>query len=207
MGGGGHVNCINTSLAFVALIYSSLNKMPAPTYSFETLLNMPDCLFRMSNKNSRTVDDENGIHLVDPISKKLLSLPIATTDDPFPGLTCEDLINAIFEWNWPVPVFSSTHDIGWWLYFALRQFKEDKIGLGDTVRLTVIQTKSSSGSQLLQSNAVDILEAMLEYKKRDPWMYGAAIEYAQASSQHLHCDVASDFILWSYEFTFQVSTD
>ena len=121
---------------------------------------MPHCLFRMSNKNSRTADDENGIHLVDPKSKTLLSLPVATIDDPFPGLTCEDLINAIFEWNWPVPVFSSTHDIGWWLYFALRQFKEDKIGLGDTVRLTVIKTRSSSGSQLLQSNAVDILEAM-----------------------------------------------
>jgi len=151
----------------------------------------------MANKNSRTADDENGIHLVDPESKTLLSLPVATIDDPFPGLTCEDLIKAIFEWNWPVPVFSSTHDIGWWLYFALRQFKEDKIGLGDTVRLTVIKTRSSSGSQLLQSNAVDILEAMLEYEKRDPGMYASAVAFAKASPQHLHCDVASDYIVWS----------
>jgi hypothetical protein len=181
--------------------------MSAPTYSFETLLNSPQWLFRMSNKNSRTVDDENGIHLVDPISKIPLSLPVATTDDPFPGLTCKDLIDAIFEWNSPVPVFSSTHDIGWWLYFALMQFKKPKIGLEDTVRLTVIKTKSQTGSWLLESSAADTLEAMSEYKKPNPWIYAAAIDFAKASSQHLHCDVASDFIVWSYEFTLQVSTD
>jgi hypothetical protein len=181
--------------------------MSAPEYSFETLLNSPQWLFRMSNKKSRTVDDENGIHLVDPISKIPLSLPVATIDDPFPGLTCKDLIDAIFEWNWPVPVFSSTHDIGWWLYFALMQFKKPKIGLEDTVRPTVIKTKSQSGTHLLESSAVGVLEAMSEYKNPDDWKFAAVLDFAQASSQHLHCDVASDFIVWSYDFTLQVSTD
>jgi hypothetical protein len=87
------------------------------------------------------------------------------------------------------------------------QFKKPKIGLEDTVRLTVIKTKSLSGSQLLESNAADILEAMSEYKKPNPWIYEAAIDFAKASSQHLHCDVAREFIVYSYEFNLQVSTD
>jgi hypothetical protein len=68
----------------------------APTYSFETLLISPHWLFRMSIKNSRTVVDENGTHLVDPISKILLHRPVATIEDPFPDPACEDLIDAIF---------------------------------------------------------------------------------------------------------------
>jgi hypothetical protein len=85
--------------------------MPAPKYSLEDLLNMPDCQFRMSNKNSRTVDDENGIHLVDPDTETRLSILQATADDPFPGLTCEDLTDAVLEWGGPVPVFSTTRDL------------------------------------------------------------------------------------------------
>jgi hypothetical protein len=41
------------------------------------------------------VVDENGIHLVDPTSKTLMQRPVATFDDPFPDLTCEDVIDAI----------------------------------------------------------------------------------------------------------------
>jgi len=37
-------------------------------------------------------------------------------------------------------------------------------------------------------------------------MYASAVAFAKASSQHLHCDVTSDFIVWSYEFDLQVST-
>jgi hypothetical protein len=112
-----------------------------------------------------------------------------------------------FQWNSPVPVFSSTHDIGWWLYFASMQFREGKIGPEGTVRLTVIKTKSLSGSQLLESNAADILETTSEYKKPNPWIYAAAIDFAKASSQHLHSDVAREIIVYSYEFNLQVSTD
>jgi hypothetical protein len=110
-----------------------------------------------------------------------------------------------FQWNWPVPVFSSTHDIGWWLYCASMQFREGKIGPEGTVRLTVIKTKSLSGSQLLESNAADILETMSEYKKPNPWIYAAAIDFAKAL--HLHFDVAREIIVYSYEFNLQVSTD
>ena len=52
-----------------------------------------------------------------------------------------------------------------------------------------------------------VLEAMSEYKNPDDEKFAAVLDFAQASSQHLHCDVASDFIVWSYDFTLQVSTD
>jgi hypothetical protein len=179
----------------------------APTYSFETLLNSPHWLFRMSIKNSRTVVDESGIHLVGPKSKTLMQRPVATFDDPFPDLTCENLIKAVYLRNCPVPVFSSTHDIVWWLHAALMQFGKGNIGLEDTVRITVIQTTSISGSQLVESNAVDCLEAMSEYEKPDSEMYFRALQFARASSQHLHCDVGGVFVFWTHDFTLSVSTD
>lgn len=179
--------------------------MSDPAFSFEALVNKPDCQFRMWTKKSRTIDDEKGIHLVDSTTKVPRPLPISPSDDPFPNLSSEHIITAIYKRNCPVPVFSTTHDVGWCLYSAFMQFGKGIIELDDTVRITVTQTTSPSGAQLLDVRAVDILQAMSDYKKPDSWMYSTAMSFANASSQHLHCDIGSEFILWSHEFTLPVS--
>jgi hypothetical protein len=98
-------------------------------------------------------------------------------------------------------------DIGWWLHAALQQFGEGYIELEDTVRIAVIKTVSQFGSQLHESNAIDLLEAMSECEKPDSCMYSKALKFARASSQHLHCDVGGEFVVWTHEFDHSVSTD
>lgn len=161
---------------------------------------MPDYQFRLWTRKSRTVDDENGIHLVDPDTKMKLSIPQATADDLFPGFTCEDLIDAILEWECPVPVFSTTRDLVWWLHFALRQYGRRHIGPDDTVRITVIKPISSLGSELLEVDALDALGEMCRYRQVNIEAYIAAMYFARASSQHLHRDIGHEFTVWTHEF-------
>lgn len=131
-----------------------------------------------------------------------------TVDDPFPDLSCLDLIRIKHDRS--IPVLSSTTEPEWIIWWTLVQAAKGIVNPTDRVRITAIRPLPGSRGRSTAIKAYDLYTTM-KYYGVIPDLYQedhkTASDYASISSQCFHYgSIKPEEIVCTWTPTIQVST-
>jgi hypothetical protein len=185
---------------------------PDPEEAFNSLWSRTSCQFRVSSWKSRAeFEEKSGIRIIDRelstyYESVYLDLPRATLKDPFPGLSCDDLIAYILGADGQrTPVISTSCSFIWALWNMTVHWARGWVGLDDAVCLELILPKAPRGRPgSVGYKAISLLRAMSDY--HTTWNFSRARNYASVSEQVLYFGkIDRCRIRWRHVFGVQVS--